>query len=334
VVQRAKHTFCKAWLAILTLWLAGAAPAVAFDDGTPVRAVASFSILADLVRQVGGPHVAVATLVGPDSDAHGFSPSPADARKLAQADIVFVNGLGLEGWLDRLIRASGTRAPVVIASAGVRPIPAQDEHARDEQGQGVQGESVQGQGEHAPGGSGHGDHVADPHAWQSVANARIYVANIRDGLAKVDPAHAAAYRDAAAVYLAKLDDLDRDVRTALDRIPPENRRIITTHDAFGYFAASYGLRFIAPQGVSTDSEASPRDVAAIIRQIRRDRVPAVFLENISDPRQMELIARDSGARIGGKVYTDALSGPDGPASTYLDMMRTNVRAFAAALMPG
>jgi zinc/manganese transport system substrate-binding protein len=176
--------------------------------------------------------------------------------------------------------------------------------------------------------------VADPHAWQSVANARIYVANIRDGLAKVDPAHAAAYRNAAAVYLAKLDDLDRDVRTALDRIPPENRRIITTHDAFGYFAASYGLRFIAPQGVSTDSEASPRDVAAIIRQIRRDRVPAVFLENISDPRQMELIARDSGARIGGKVYTDALSGPDGPASTYLDMMRTNVRAFAAALMPG
>jgi len=306
----------RAWagLAILTLGLA--VPARAAPEVSPVRAVASFSILGDLVRAVGGTRVVVSTLVGPDSDAHGFSPTPADARKLVEADIVFVNGLGLEGWFDRLIRASGTRAPVVVASAGVKPIPAQDEHA------------------HGAGGHDHGDHAVDPHAWQSVANARIYVANIRDGLAKVDPAHADAYRDAAAAYIAELDALERTVRATIDGIAPERRRIITTHDAFGYFAAAYGLRFVAPQGVSTDSEASPRDVAAIIRQIRQDRIPAVFLENISDPRQMEQIARESGARIGGKVYSDALSGPEGPAPTYLDMMHMNLRAFATALGPG
>ncbi|KAA0121680.1 metal ABC transporter substrate-binding protein [Methylobacterium sp. P1-11] len=306
-------------LAILSVWVGFAGPASAAATAA-VRAVATFSILGDLVRQVGGSHVAVASLVGPDSDAHGFSPSPADARKLVEADIVFVNGLGLEGWLDRLIRASGTRAPVVIASAGVKPISAQDEHAHGD-----------GPGERDP---GHGDHAVDPHAWQDVANVRIYVANIRDGLAKVDPAHAEAYREAASGYLAKLDMLERDVRAAIARIPPERRRIITTHDAFGYFAAAYGLRFIAPQGVSTDSEASPRDVATIIRQIRKERVPAVFLENISDPRQMEQIAREGGARIGGRVYSDALSAPDGPAATYLDLMRSNLQAFDAALMPG
>lgn len=320
MVRRASATIGTAWLVGLALCLCLAVPAAAGSGERQVRAVASFSILADLVREVGGPHVTVSTLVGPDSDAHGFSPSPGDARKVAEADIVFVNGLGLEGWLDRLIRASGTRAPVVIASAGIRPIAAQDEHAHGD-----------GPGDLDP---GRGGHAVDPHAWQDVANVRIYAANIRDGLAKVDPARADAYRDAAAGFIAKLDALERDVRAAIARIPPERRRIITTHDAFGYFAAAYGLRFIAPQGVSTDSEASPRDVAAIIRQIRKERVPAVFLENISDPRQMEQIAREGGARIGGKVYSDALSAPDGPAATYLDLMRSNVQAFDAALMPG
>ena len=308
--------FASSFVLSLVLGLGLSAAALAAPDGAPIRAVASFSILGDLVREVGGPHVAVTNLVGPDSDAHGFSPSPADARKLAEADIVFVNGLGLEGWLDRLIRASGTRAPVIVASKGVPTIPAMDDHA------------------HGSEDHDHGAHAVDPHAWQSVANVRIYVANIRDGLAKADPAHEEAYRAAAAAYTVKLDALDQAVRQAVDRIPPENRRIITTHDAFGYFADAYGLRFIAPQGVSTDSEASPRDVAAIIRQIRRDKVPAVFLETISDPRQMELIAREGGARIGGKVYSDALSGPAGPAATYLDMMRSNLRAFDAALAPG
>ncbi|MBP1180065.1 metal ABC transporter substrate-binding protein [Methylobacterium sp. PvR107] len=320
MVRRAAATIGIAWLAGLALCLGLAVPAAAQSGARSVRAIASFSILADLVREVGGAHVTVSTLVGPDSDAHGFSPSPGDARKVAEADIVIVNGLGLEGWLDRLIRASGTRAPVVVASTGITPIAAQDEHAH---GDGL------GDRDH-----GHGDHAVDPHAWQDVANVRIYVANIRDGLAQVDPAHADAYREAAAGFIIKLDALERDVRAAIARIPPERRRIITTHDAFGYFAAAYGLRFIAPQGVSTDSEASPRDVAAIIRQIRKERVPAVFLENISDPRQMEQIAREGGARLGGKVYSDALSAPNGPAATYLDLMRSNVQAFDAALAPG
>jgi zinc/manganese transport system substrate-binding protein len=181
--------------------------------------------------------------------------------------------------------------------------------------------------------AGHGRHAADPHAWQNVANVKVYVANIRDGLAKVDPAHAADYVAAADAYLARLDALDREVRAALAGVPLENRRIITTHDAFGYFASAYGLEILAPQGISTESEASPRDIAAIIGQIRKEHVPAVFLETVTDPRQMERIAKESGARIGGKVFSDALSPPDGPAATYIDMIRANVKAFASALSP-
>jgi zinc/manganese transport system substrate-binding protein len=283
----------------------------------PVRAVATFSILADLVREVGGANVTVSSLVGPDADAHGYSPAPGDSRTLARADIVVINGLGFEGWIERLVKASGAKAALVVAAKGIATIPGRHAHTHD----------------HAPGVGDEADHAADPHAWQSIANVKVYVANIRDGLAKADPAHAADYAANATSYLAKLDALDAEIRAAIASIPPEHRRVITTHDAFGYFSAAYGLRFIAPQGVSTDSEASPRDVAQIIRQIRRDKVPAVFLETIADPRLMEQIARESGAKIGGKVYSDALSGPAGPAPTYLDMMRANLRAFREALGP-
>ena len=278
-----------------------------------LRAVATFSILADLVAQVGGEHVAVTSLVQPNADAHGYAPAPSDARTLADARLVVVNGLGLEGWIDRLIKASGTKAPVIVASAGVKPIEAEDD----------------GHGHDGPG-HGHGHHD-DPHAWQSIANARIYVGNIRDALVRIDPDHAAAYADNAKAYVASLDALEGEVRTGIAAIPKAQRRIITTHDAFGYFTAAYGLTFIAPQGVSTDSEASPRDVARIIRQIRQEKIPAVFLENISDPRLMQQIARESGAVVGGKVFSDALSGPDGPAPTYVAMMRHNLAAFTAAL---
>jgi zinc/manganese transport system substrate-binding protein len=280
---------------------------------TKLRAVATFSILADLVAQVGGDHVAVTSLVQPNADAHGYAPAPSDARTLADARLVVVNGLGLEGWIDRLIKASGTKAPVIVASAGVKPIEAEDD----------------GHGHDGPG-HGHGHHD-DPHAWQSIANARLYVGNIRDALVRIDPDHAAAYADNAKAYVASLDALEGEVRTGIAAIPKAQRRIITTHDAFGYFTAAYGLTFIAPQGVSTDSEASPRDVARIIRQIRQEKIPAVFLENISDPRLMQQIARESGAVIGGKVFSDALSGPDGPAPTYVAMMRHNLAAFTAAL---
>ncbi|KMO11405.1 metal ABC transporter substrate-binding protein [Methylobacterium platani] len=288
---------------LLALGLAWTAPARA----EPMRVVATFSILGDLVRQVGGDRVAVGTLVGPNGDAHSFVPAPADAQAVASARLVVVNGLGFEGWIDRLIKASGTKAKVVVASTGIVPIE-EDE------------------------GEGHGhDHAVDPHAWQNVANARRYVANIRDGLASVDPAGAATYEANATAYLARLDALDTEVRAALAGIPEARRRIVTTHDAFGYFARAYGLRFLAPQGVSSQSEATARDVAAIVRQVRRDRIPAVFLENVSDPRLMQQIARESGAKAGGRVFSDALSEPGGPAPTYLDMMRHNAGEFAAAL---
>ncbi|WP_082507695.1 metal ABC transporter solute-binding protein, Zn/Mn family [Methylobacterium sp. Leaf113] len=285
------------------------APATPSAPAVKIRVVATFSILADFVSQVGGDRVAVTSLVQPNADAHGYAPAPSDAKTLADANLVVVNGLGFEGWLDRLIKASGTKAPVVVASAGVKPIEAEDD-------------------DHAHHGHGHHD---DPHAWQSIANARIYVGNIRDALERIDPAHAATYAANAKAYLGTLDVLESDVRAAIAAIPKAQRRIITTHDAFGYFTAAYGLTFIAPQGISTDSEASPRDVARIIRQIRQEKIPAVFLENISDPRLMQQIARESGAVIGGKVFSDALSGPDGPAPTYVAMMRNNVSAFTAAL---
>ncbi|MCJ2081956.1 metal ABC transporter substrate-binding protein [Methylobacterium sp. J-090] len=295
--------------ALLFAALCGAAPALAASEKLGV--VATFSILGDLAAQVGGERVAVTTLVKPDADAHGYAPAPSDARTLAAADLVVVNGLGLEGWIDRLIKASGAKAPVVVASKGIKPIEEADDH-----------------------GHGHAhDHHADPHAWQSIVNAKVYVANIRDGLSRRDPTHAAEYAARATAYLGELDALEGEVRATIAKIPPAQRRIITTHDAFGYFTAAYGLTFIAPQGVSTDSEASPRDVARIVRQIRAEKIPAVFLETIADPRLMEQIARESGAALGGKVYSDALSGPDGPAPTYVAMMRNNLNAFAKALGP-
>jgi len=272
-----------------------------------LKAVATFSILGDLVANVGGARTDVATLVGPNSDAHVYSPTPADAKTLAQAKVVVVNGLGLEGWLTRLVTASGSRAATVTASTGIKPRRMEDEH-------------------HG------GQFVTDPHAWQSIANAKIYVTNIRDGLVKVDPDGRAAYAANATAYLAKLDALEADVKAAIERIPADRRRIITTHDAFGYFGAAFGMEFIAPQGVSTESEASAKDVAKIITQIRTQKIPAVFMENISDPRLMQQIARETGAKIGGTLYSDALSGANGPAATYIDMMRNNVREFAAALM--
>jgi zinc/manganese transport system substrate-binding protein len=271
-----------------------------------VKVVATFSILADLVKNVGGDRVEVASLVGPDGDAHAFSPSPADARRLAAAKVVIVNGLGFEGWMERLVKASGTKAATLVASIGIKPRKMEDE-------------------DHP------GKQVTDPHAWQSVANTKIYVANIRDGLSKADPAGKSAYAANARVYLAKLDALEKDVKAAIAKIPADRRKIITSHDAFGYFGAAYDMEFISPEGVSTDTEASAKDVARIISQIRKEKIPAVFMENISDPRLMQQIARESGARIGGKLYSDALSEPTGPAGSYIDMMRNNIREFGKAL---
>lgn len=291
-------------IAFAVLLAALATPAFAQDKPADrLQVVASFSILADFVRNVGGDRLAVTALVGPNGDAHVYQPTPADAKTVAEAKLVFVNGLGFEGWLGRLVKASGTKAPTVVATKGVKPRKMEED--------------------------GHSE--TDPHAWQSVANAKVYVANIRDGLVAADPAGKASYEANAGTYLAKLDALEAEVRDAVAKIPADRRRIITTHDAFSYFGAAYGMAFIAPQGVSTEAEVSARDVAKIITQIRKQKIPAVFLENVTDKRLLERIGAESGARIGGTLYSDALTDATGAAPTYLEMMRHNVKQLAAAL---
>ncbi len=272
-----------------------------------VKAVASFSILGDMVKQVGGDRVEVSTLVGPNGDAHVFSPTPADAKMLAGADIFFINGLGFEGWMERLENASGFKGALVVASGGVMPLKMTEEEG------------------------GHEAVVADPHAWQNLFNGKIYVANIRDALIAADPDGKAVYEANAARYSAAIDAEDKAVKEAIANLPPARRKIITSHDAFGYFANAYGLEVISPEGVSTESEASAQDVAKIIRQIRAEHIPAVFIENVTDRRLLDQIASETGAKIGGVLYSDALSPPDGPAPTYLGMFRHNVGALTAAL---
>ena len=263
--------------------------------------VASFSILGDLVRSVGGDRVDVATIVGADGDAHVYQPTPQDGRRLAAAQIVFVNGLGFEGWIDRLVAASKTKARILVASRAVTP---------RKEGEGI-----------------------DPHAWQDVANVKIYIANIRDALVEADPDGAERYKANAALYLHALGALDAEIVAAIDAIPRARRRIVSTHDAFGYFSARYGVEFIAPQGVSTDAEASARDLARIVDAVKSHKVAAVFLENVVDPRLARRIAAETGAKIGGTLYSDALSAPDGPASTYIRLMRHNVTELTNALAP-
>jgi zinc/manganese transport system substrate-binding protein len=286
----------------MRLWLIGLVLAAAILPAHAqerLNVVASFSILGDFAKNVGGEGVSVTTLVGPNGDVHVYTPAPADAQKIANAKIVIFNGLGLEGWLPRLVQSAGSRATMVTASQGITPRRLGSD--------------------------------ADPHAWQSVANAKIYVANIRDALVAADPADAQVFRANADAYLTKLDTLDREVREAIAQIPPERRKVISTHDAFGYFASAYGIEFIAPQGVSTESEASARDIAKIITQVRASKIPAVFLENISDPRLMRRIATETGARIGGTLYSDSLTGEKGEAPTYIDMVRHNIKALTSAL---
>lgn len=280
----------------------------------PVRVVASFSILGDLVERVGGRRVEVHTLVGPNADAHVYSPTPADARRLARAKVVFVNGLGFEGWIDRLVKAAGYRGEVVVASRGITPLPASDQTDRHPPGR---------RDAHAEG--------VDPHAWQDLRNATHYLRNIAAALSAVDPAGKGEYEGNADRLLGEAAALDAQIRREVDALAPDRRTVITSHDAFAYFARAYSIRFRSPTGVSTDTEASAAGVAALIRQIRREKIPAVFLENVSDPRVVERIRADTGARIGGTLYSDALSPPDGPAASYLAMMRHNARVLLDAL---
>ncbi|WP_315726403.1 MULTISPECIES: metal ABC transporter substrate-binding protein [unclassified Bradyrhizobium] len=284
-------------LSVVGLILALVTPASA---QTRLNVITSFSILADFVRQVGGDKVSVVSLVGPDSDVHVYTPTPHDAKEVGAAKLLIVNGFGLEGWLPRLQQASGSKAPIIVATTGITP----RKRGSD----------------------------ADPHAWQSVGNAKVYVTNIRDALVAADPADAETFKANAARYLGELDALDREVRAEADKIPAERRKVISTHDAFGYFADAYGIAFIAPLGVSTETEPSARDVAEIIRQVKKAGIPAVFLENFNDDRLVGRIAAETGAKIGGTLYSDALSDEKGPVPTYIALVRHNIRALTSALV--
>ncbi|WGJ90516.1 metal ABC transporter substrate-binding protein [Achromobacter mucicolens] len=305
----------------------------------PLKVVASFSILGDIVREVGGADISLTTLVGPDGDAHGYEPTPGDARKLAEARVLVVNGLDFETWLPKLTKASGFAGQKVTASQGVAPRKFaghgdgdghdhdhDHDHKHDHKHDHDHDDDQKHDHHHH-----HGD--ADPHAWQSLANGVIYARNVANGLAAADPAHAQAYRQRADTYIAKLQALDASVRKSFDAIGADRRKVVTSHDAFGYFGDAYGVTFIPAMGVSTDAEPSAREVAGIIEQVRRDKVPAVFVENISSPKLVQQIARETGAKVGGTLYSDALSKPGQPGATYLEMFEWNARQLAAALQP-
>ena len=294
-------------LLLLPLIPLGLAFQTAAADPLPV--VATTSVLQDLIRNVGGDKVAVKTLVGPDGDAHTYEPTPSDAKAISTARLVVINGLGLEGWLTRLMGSAGFTGTRVIATEGIAPLTMAEEAG------------------------GKARTVTDPHAWQSLQNGQIYVANIAKGLAAADPANAATYRQNAEAYSQRLAALDSKIRAELAEVPAPQRRVITTHDAFQYYGKAYGVAFIAPIGLSTEEgEPSAGDVAKLERQIKREKLHALFLENISNSRLIEQLARDTGAIVGPPLFSDALSKPDEPAPTYIQMFEYNTATLKAGML--
>ncbi len=280
----------------------------------PVPVTASFSILGDLVRVVGGERVRVTTLVGPDEDAHAFTPKPADARAIVQTRLLVINGLGFEPWAQKLANSSGYQGATLVASQGVKPRLMPEEKGHDR--------------------SGHDNHQhdeTDPHAWQNPENVVLYVRNIAAALGKADPAGSAIYQANSVAYVKELQALDAWTQAQFAAIPVAKRKVITSHDAFGYFAAHYQISFLAPQGVSTDAEPSAKDVAQLIKQIQREKIKAVFVENMSNPKLLAQLARDAGVTVGPALYVDALSAPGGAAGSYLQLMRHNVTQLAAGM---
>ncbi|MER8866294.1 zinc ABC transporter substrate-binding protein AztC [Mesorhizobium sp. M0751] len=299
-------------VSVITLTALGASSAFA----EPLKVVASFTIIADFAKNVGGDRIDLTTIVGPDGDAHVYEPSPADAVAMAKADIVLVNGLHFEGFLQRLVDASATKASIAVLTKGVTPINFKPEFAEAD----------------AEGANTDGKTATDPHAFQSIANARIYVKNIADAFCTADAAGCDSYKANAAAYTQKLDALEGEVQAAIQSIPQEKRVVITSHDAFGYFEKAYGLTFLAPEGVSTESEPSAADVAKLVSQVKQDKAAAIFVENITNPRLIEQIASETGIKVGGTLYSDALSQPDGPAATYIDLMHNNIAQIKGAIL--
>lgn len=280
--------------AILLAAMMLVAPATA----KPLRVVATFSVIGDMAREVGGDQIALQVLVGPDSDAHVFQANAEQAREVSGAQVLLANGRGLDAWAPRLLKATASRARLIVLSQRVVTRP------------------------------------GDPHAWNDVRNAIVYVEAIRQAFREAAPQDADAFDRNAAAYVGRLRDLDAAIRKGLERVPSARRKVITTHDAFGFLGEAYGIRFIAPLGLSTENQPSAKAVAALITQIRREKIRALFLENIADGRLMTQIARETGVRIGGKLYSDALSSPEGPATTYVDLMRHNAGVLTDAMAGG
>ncbi|WP_421693873.1 metal ABC transporter substrate-binding protein [Aestuariivirga sp.] len=289
-------------LAVTAVGLALVSAPSAFADGK-VKAVASFSILGDMVSRVGGDLVEVTTIVGPNSDTHVYEPKPADATALAATQVFFVNGLGFEGWMERLVESTGFKGETVVASTGITPRTMMEEGAEE----------------------------TDPHAWQNLSNGLVYVNNIAEGLCKADAADCDTFKKNAATYAAEISARDAEVKAKIATVPEAKRKVITSHDAFGYFGAAYGVTFLAPEGISTESEASAADVAKLIEQVRKEGVTALFVENMSDPRLIEQIAKETGVKPGGALYADALSEKGEGGGTYLDMFKHNISLLVPAM---
>lgn len=301
--------------------LALAAPAQAQQK---LKVVASFSILADMAREIGGDRIDLRALVGPNGDAHVFQPTPADGRAVSEASVLIVNGLGFEGWIERLQRSAGFKGKVVVASAGVSPLTMTAEDHGHSHG-------------HSHGGSAStrkkakAESIPDPHAWQDLRNGMLYVETIARGLSEADPANAGFFAERAAAYKQRLAALDARLRSEFATIPQARRRVITSHDAFAYFGKAYGIEFIPAAGVSSESEPTPRQIAALIAQIKKENVKALFVENMSSPKLVEQIGRDAGASVGGTLYSDALSPPGGPAASYVAMFEHNAATLKAGM---
>ncbi|MEM1307423.1 MAG: zinc ABC transporter substrate-binding protein [Pseudomonadota bacterium] len=272
-----------------------AAPAYA----DKIKVVASFSILGDMVEQVTGDLASVTTIVGPDADAHVYTPSAGDARAVADADVIFVNGIGFETWSQKLIETSGTKAKVFVATKGITPLK-------------VDGEQ-------------------DPHAWNALPNGVTYVRNIADAMASVDEGNAKTYRANADAYAKKLMALHEKTVADLAALPKDRRTVVTAHDAFGYMADAYGLSFLAPVGIDTEAEPSAQELAQLIDQLKQAKVAGLFVENITSPALVEQISRETGLKIGGRLFSDALSEKGGPATSYLSMFEHNLGVIVTAL---
>jgi zinc/manganese transport system substrate-binding protein len=321
----------------------------------PLPVVATFSILGDMVEKIGGDAVSVTTLVGRNGDTHVYQPTPAAAKAVKEATVLFTNGLEFEGWLDRLAEAAEFNGDLVVTTDGIEAISMDehgdehhdddkphDEHNDDEHHDGDKQHDENEDDEHHDDDAHHDEHEDeehhdhhhgefDPHGWQSLTNAVVYIDNIADALAKASPENAATFYENRAEYITRVKALDNHIKELISALPDTARTIVTSHDAFQYFGRDYGLTFLAPQGLSTESEASARDVARLIKQIRAEKISAVFVENVADPRLLQQIARETGTIVGGKLYPGALSDADGPAASYLDLMQHNASTIANAL---